>query len=172
MAETAASAGTAGTEGTAVELRPIGPEEAADLRAGGTGGIPWVADGPFEGTRDAAGMLLSAAEAGLYRPAWGLYAIVRRADGAAVGGIGFHGAPGDGRVEIGYDLATSARGNGHATEAVRLITAQALADRAAVTVVEAAVEPANLPSQRVLERAGFRRVGQDAEGLLRYERRA
>ncbi len=155
-----------------VELRVIGPEAAAELRAGGTGGLPWVADGPFEGTRDAAGMLARAAEDGLYQQAWGMWAIVRLADGAAVGAVGFHGPPSDGRVEIGYDLAPSARGNGHATDAVRLVTAHALADRAAVRVVEAAVEPGNAASQRVLERAGFRHTGRDGEGLLRYERQA
>ncbi|MCD0482246.1 GNAT family N-acetyltransferase [Streptacidiphilus sp. ASG 303] len=172
MAGTTETADTAGTAGAAVELRAIGPEEAADLHAGGTGGIPWVADGPYDGTRDAAGMLAKAAAAGLYRPEWGMWAVVRRSDGAAVGGIGFHGVPQDGRVEIGYDLAPSARGNGHATEAVRLVTALALASAEAVAVVEAAVESGNTPSQRVLERAGYRYVGRDGEGLLRYEHRA
>ncbi|MFJ6211997.1 GNAT family N-acetyltransferase [Streptomyces sp. NPDC092296] len=165
-------ADTAVLTGESVTLRSIDPAAAADLRSGGSGGLPWVPDGPYEGTRDAAAMLVQAAEAGCYRPEWGVYAIVRRGDGAAVGGIGFHGPPDGGRVEIGYDLAESARGSGHATEAVRLLTAWALADPAAVRVVVAAVEPGNGASQRVLERAGFERVGRDGAGLLRYERRA
>jgi RimJ/RimL family protein N-acetyltransferase len=158
--------------GRTVELRPIDPGAAADLRDGGTGGLRWTDDGPYEGTREAAGMLAGAAAAGGYRPAWGMWAIVRTADGVAVGAVGFHGPPADRLVEIGYDLAPSARGNGHATEAVRLVTARALADRAAIAAVEATVEPANTPSQRVLERAGFHCVGHDDQGLLRYRRQA
>ncbi|MCX4906584.1 GNAT family N-acetyltransferase [Streptomyces sp. NBC_00878] len=139
-------------------LQGVTPAAAADLRAGGTGGFEWIEGGPFEGTRDAAGMLTKAYEAGVHRPEWGVFVLVRRADGRAVGGMGFHGAPDeDGRVEVGYDLVESARGHGYATEALRALAAWALS-RDGVTSLFATVDRANSPSQDVLTRAGFTQV--------------
>ncbi|MEV5014095.1 GNAT family N-acetyltransferase [Streptomyces sp. NPDC053780] len=155
-------------------LQGVTPAAATDLAAGGDGGFEWVGSGPFQGTRDAATMLLKAYEGGVHRPEWGVFALVRREDGRAVGGMGFHGPPDeDGRVEIGYDLVEEARGHGYATEALRALSAWALA-REEVTSVFATTEPANVASQAVITRAGFTRVagdeGQD-EGQLAYELR-
>ncbi|WP_122619617.1 GNAT family N-acetyltransferase [Streptomyces sp. Tu 4128] len=151
-------------------LQGVTPAAATDLAAGGDGGFEWVGGGPFQGTRDAAGMLLKAYEGGVHRPEWGVFALVRREDGLAVGGMGFHGPPDeDGRVEIGYDLAEAARGHGYATEALRALSAWALA-REEVASVFATTEPANLASQAVITRAGFTRVAGD-EGQLAYELR-
>ncbi|WP_399138878.1 GNAT family N-acetyltransferase [Streptomyces sp. NBUA17] len=139
-------------------LQGVTPAAATDLAAGGDGGFAWVDGGPLEGTRFSAGMVLKAYEAGTHRPEWGVFVLVRRADGRAVGGIGFHGAPDeDGRVEIGYDLAEAARGNGYATEGLRALSAWAL-DRDEVTSVFATTEPGNAASQAVIARAGFRRA--------------
>jgi RimJ/RimL family protein N-acetyltransferase len=145
-------------------LQGVTPAAATDLAAGGDGGFAWVDGGPFQGTRDAAGMLLKAYEAGVHRPEWGVFVLVRSEDGRAVGGIGFHGPPDeDGRVEVGYDLAEAARGNGYATEGLRALSAWAL-DRDGVTSVFARTEPENTASQAVIARAGFVRVaGEDAE---------
>ncbi|MEU6288672.1 GNAT family N-acetyltransferase [Streptomyces sp. NPDC046988] len=151
-------------------LQGVTPAAATDLAAGGDGGFEWVGGGPFQGTRDAAGMLLKAYEGGVHRPDWGVFALVRREDGLAVGGMGFHGPPDeDGRVEIGYDLAEAARGHGYATEALRALSAWALA-RDEVTSVFATTERANVASQAVITRAGFTRVAGD-EGQLAYELR-
>ncbi|MFE1801004.1 GNAT family N-acetyltransferase [Streptomyces sp. NPDC059517] len=140
-------------------LQGVTPAAAADLTAGGTGGFEWIEGGPFQGTRDAASMVVKAYEAGVHRPEWGMFVLVRRADGRAVGGMGFHGAPDDeGRAEVGYDLAVSARGNGYATEALRAMSALALA-REDVSYLLATVDRTNSPSQAVISRAGFTRVG-------------
>jgi GNAT superfamily N-acetyltransferase len=148
-------------------LQGLTPAAAADLRLGGTGGFDWIEGGPFEGTRDAAGMLLKAYEAGVHRPEWGVFVLVRSEDGRAVGGMGFHGAPDEvGRVEIGYDLTEGARGNGYATEALRALAAWALA-RDGVREVFATVDRTNIPSQGVVTRAGFTRVGED-QGMYAY----
>ncbi|CAM5704116.1 GNAT family N-acetyltransferase OS=Streptomyces tendae OX=1932 GN=GUR47_26605 PE=4 SV=1 [Streptomyces tendae] len=146
-------------------LQGLTPAAAADLTAGGDGGFTWVDGGPFQGTRDAAGMLLKSYKTGVHRPVWGIFVLVRREDGRAVGGIGFHGVPDEkGRVEIGYDLAEAARGNGYATEALRALSAWALG-REAVTSVLATTEPGNTASQAVIARAGFTRIaGESAEG--------
>ncbi len=151
-------------------LQGVTPAAAADLAAGGDGGFVWVEGGPYEGTRDAAGMLLKSYEGGVHRPEWGLFALVRTEDGRAVGGMGFHGVPDDdGRVEIGYDLAEAARGHGYATEGLRALSAWAL-EREEVTAVFARTEPDNLPSQAVIARAGFTPVAR-YEDTLAYELR-
>ncbi|MFS4109743.1 GNAT family N-acetyltransferase [Streptomyces sp. PD-S100-1] len=151
-------------------LEGVTPAAALDLSAGGDGGLRWVEGGPFTGTREAAGMITKAYLDGVHRPEWGMFALVRREDGRAVGAIGFHGGPdGDGRAEIGYDLAESARGRGYATEAVRALSAWALA-RDDVRALLATVERDNVPSQRVLARAGFVQV-PDVDDLFAYELR-
>ncbi|MFD4546963.1 GNAT family N-acetyltransferase [Streptomyces sp. NPDC058466] len=150
-------------ESERLTLQGVTPAAAADLRAGGTGGFEWIEGGPFEGTRDAAGMVLKAYEGGVHRPEWGVFVLVRRKDGRAVGGMGFHGAPDEeGRAEVGYDLAENARGHGYATEALRALAAWALA-RDDVKLLLAAVDRSNTPSQGVISRAGFTRVSEDVE---------
>ena len=139
-------------------LEGLTPAAAADLRLGGDGGYDWVADGPYDGTREAAGMLVKAYEAGVHRPEWGVFVLVRREDGKAVGGMGFHGAPDeDGRAEVGYDLAPSARGQGYATEALRALSEWALA-RDDVRLLMATIEEPNHASQAVVTRAGYTRA--------------
>ncbi|MGW1006231.1 GNAT family N-acetyltransferase [Streptomyces sp. NPDC002520] len=150
-------------------LTGVRPAAARDLRLGGDGGFTWIEGGPYEGTREAAGFLVKAYEAGVHRPEFGVFALVRHEDGRAIGGIGFHGAPDDERrVEIGYDLVEGARGQGYATEAVRTLTQWALA-RDDVDTVIATVESANLPSQHVLGRAGFTRATVEEERTAHEE---
>ncbi len=151
-------------------LQGVTPAAAADLRLGGTGGFEWVDGGPFEGTREAAGLVVTAYGAGVHRPEWGVFVLVRSEDGRAVGSMGFHGAPDkEGRVEVGYDLVESARGLGYATEALRALAAWALAGDEATTLF-AIVDRANIPSQGVVSRAGFTLVGED-EKTYAYELR-
>ncbi|MFJ3642671.1 GNAT family N-acetyltransferase [Streptomyces sp. NPDC090108] len=154
-------------------LTGLRPAVARDLALGGDGGFTWLEGGPYEGTREAAGFMVKAYEAGVHRPEFGVFALVRHEDGRAVGGIGFHGAPDEeGRVEIGYDLTEGARGRGYATEALRALTGWALA-RDDVGSVLATVERTNTPSQAVVTRAGFVPVAhEDAAGAeLAYELR-
>ena len=63
-----------------------------------------------------------------------------------------------GTVEIGYGLAQARRGRGHAAAAVAELLDWARSDkRIAAVAADTAVD--NLPSQRVLERNGFTRIG-------------
>ena len=126
----------------------------------------WADDFPFEGDLRAVGAFLRATAAGGEQRPFGYYRIVRRADGRAVGGIGFKGQPDGGCVEIGYGLAPSARGHGYAAEAAAALLAMA-ADHGLSRVI-ADTTPENLASGRTLIRAGFRLVGTDA-GLDHYE---
>ncbi|MDI5961867.1 GNAT family N-acetyltransferase [Streptantibioticus silvisoli] len=149
--------------GDRVELREQLPPEAARIADGAATDLRWIDGTPCDGTVVAASMVVKAFTTGLYVPGWGVFTIVRAADGLAVGGIGFHGPPREEAVEIGYDLSVTARGAGLATEAVRLLSAWALGQPDVRTVV-ATTEPGNAPSQAVLNRAGFTRVS-DVDGM-------
>ncbi|MFE9022053.1 GNAT family N-acetyltransferase [Streptomyces sp. NPDC007808] len=150
-------------------LQGVTPAAAADLSAGGDGGFTWIVGGPFEGTREAAGMMLNAYEMGVHRPEFGLFVLVRKEDGLAVGGMGFHGAPDEeGRAEVGYDLVEGARGRGYASEALTALSEWALA-RDDVRLLCATVEAGNVPSQGVASRAGYVRATVEEERAARGE---
>jgi RimJ/RimL family protein N-acetyltransferase len=152
-------------------LQGVTPAAATDLSTVGDGGFAWLGGEPAEGTRVGAGLVYKQYEDGVHRPEWGMYALVRREDGHALGAMGFHAVPdGAGRVEIGYDLVEAARGHGYATEALRALSSWAL-DRPEVRVVVAHVERDNLPSQGVLARAGFTQAAADDPEHLAYELR-
>ena len=76
-----------------------------------------------------------------------------------------------GTVAIGYWLVERVRGRGLGSRAVALLAHWALTD-AALERVEALVIPENVPSQRVLEKAGFRREGHLRSYLVFDTRRA
>ena len=149
----------------------------------------WAADYPGDGDVVIAGLLLGAQEAavgpgaglagpgaGLAGPgraggdaadeAWGHRQVVERASGLVVGGIGFFGPPLGGEAEIGYGIVSSRQGRGYATEALEAMLAMAWAD-SRVRTVAAGTDPGNAASQRVLEKAGFRRVSAADE--VRYQ---
>ncbi|MGW1165527.1 GNAT family N-acetyltransferase [Streptomyces sp. NPDC002550] len=148
----------------------VRPAAARGLCLGGDGGFTWLDGGPYEGTREAASFLVKAYEAGVHRPEFGVFALVRHEDGRAIGGIGFHGMPDeDGRVEIGYDLVEGARGHGYATEALRALADWALA-RDDVSSLFATVDRSNSASQAVVTRAGFTQVSDEGEEFA-YELR-
>lgn len=74
---------------------------------------------------------------------------------AVAGGLCFKGPPdANGEVEIGYGTEAGYRNRGLATAAVRVLCRWALR-QPGVTAVLAETEKDNLPSQRVLEKAGF-----------------
>lgn len=66
----------------------------------------------------------------------------------------------DGGADIGYWIGPEHRGQGHATRAVRLVTAWAL-NQHGLRQVRATVDPRNRASTAVLRRAGFRADGPD-----------
>lgn len=89
----------------------------------------------------------------------------RRADGSPgrlLGGTGLHRIDwAVRRFEIGYWIRPEAAGQGHVSEAVRLLTALAFGPLAARRV-EIRCDPRNLKSRGVAERCGF-----ELEGVLR-----
>jgi RimJ/RimL family protein N-acetyltransferase len=126
----------------------------------------WAGDFPFEGDINGIRAFLKAVPEESDRGPFGHYRITRRADGQAIGGIGFKGRPLDGRVEVGYGLVPSARGHGYAAEALTALLA--VAAEHGVSRVLAATDNDNIPSQRTLERAGFRPASRHGD-LRHYE---
>ena len=157
-------------------LRPL-PWDAVRAITAGHRLDDWAGDYPSDGDVMIAGLLRGADEAaggpGAGRAAgdaadeaWGHRQVVERASGLVVGGIGFFGPPLGGEAEIGYGIVPSRQGRGYAAEAVQAMLAMAWADPRVRTVV-AGTGPGNAASQRVLEKAGFRRIA--SSGGYRYQ---
>jgi RimJ/RimL family protein N-acetyltransferase len=125
----------------------------------------WAPGYPAEG--DVAGarrFLNTCANTGDPQP-FGTYAIRRREDGYAIGGLGFHGtADENGSVTIGYGLIPSAQGKGYASEALRELLLFARAR--GITCVEGDTDHDNIASQHVMAAVGMRLVAED--GRLKY----
>jgi RimJ/RimL family protein N-acetyltransferase len=149
-------------------LVELGIEEAVALVDGrGGGDRPWAPGYPDDGALVAAGFVMTAAQHGRSLGPFGTYEIVRRSDGAVIGAAGFLGPPDDtGALRVGYGLAESARGHGYATEALKALLRWARGQDG-ITCVLADTTKANVPSQKVMERAGMERIGEDGE-LLYY----
>jgi RimJ/RimL family protein N-acetyltransferase len=103
------------------------------------------------------------------------FAVVLRDDGSVIGTAGFKGPPGaDGVVEIAYGVAPEHQGKGYATEAAEALVALALRS-GRVRVVRAHTRPGPNASTRVLEKCGFRNLGEvidPEDGLVwRWERK-
>jgi len=105
---------------------------------------------------------------------WFSWYAIRREDAgtprALVGAVGYMGPPSeDGSVEIGYSIASSAQGQGYATEVIGALIGRAFLDPTVRHVLAEAHE-SNTPSVRALERHGFARVGPGREsGHARFE---
>lgn len=149
-------------------LHPLSPAEAGRVSSGAAvRQAHWAPEYPGPG--DAAGARLyleNRAASGDPSP-FGTYEIRRRADGLAVGSLGFHGAPDEtAAVSIGYGLVPSARGNGYAAEALRALLAMARARGVAVVRGDADLD--NTASHRVMTAVGMRHVSTD-DGQLHFE---
>jgi ribosomal-protein-alanine N-acetyltransferase len=96
---------------------------------------------------------------------YGWYALRREAGepAAVVGAVGYLGPPGpEGTVEIGYSIAPEFEAQGYATEIVVALVERAWSIPAVERVI-AHTQPGNLGSIKVLERAGFQRLGPGGE---------
>ncbi|QLQ39422.1 GNAT family N-acetyltransferase [Micromonospora robiginosa] len=146
------------TDGVAT-LRRLGPADAAALYrlhtlpevvANRVPAVPPDRESIARRCRLAAGYWLAGDAADL--------AVLDAATGALVGGCALgYDEPATGQATLGYSLLPEARGRGLATRAVRLLAGWAF--DVGVARVWAGTRAENVASQRVLERAGFRREG-------------
>ena len=101
---------------------------------------------------------------------WALWYLVLRASPLAIGIAGFKGVPSDdGTVEVGYSILAEHQRSGYASEAVRHLLTWAFADPRVRRVI-AETYPELTPSIRVLEKNGFRFIGDGSdERIIRFE---
>jgi RimJ/RimL family protein N-acetyltransferase len=151
-----------------VTLRPITPHEASDIAAGNRPLEGWSEDFPGEG--DVIAARYTQGESTVAEPWRSSWLIL--VDGLASGTVGFKGGPVERRLEVGYGVAPSRRGQGVATAALSQLLA--MVDGRDMTI-RAETAAWNVASQRVLRRLGFeeitRRDDADDGELLVFERR-
>jgi RimJ/RimL family protein N-acetyltransferase len=93
----------------------------------------------------------------LYHSFWFL---VRKIDRIVVGSADFKGLPNmDGEVEIGYGLGKEFEHNGYMTEAVKAMCQWAM-KQGKIKYIIAETDIDGIPSQRILERCGFKQYKQ------------
>jgi RimJ/RimL family protein N-acetyltransferase len=145
------------TDGT-VTLRPLGPGDVAfmtELRSlpemvnTSVPPVPPTAETIRRRCGWSAGFWLAGIRADLV--------IVDTATGAPAGNIGlYYAEPETGQAMIGYGVLPAYRGRGFATRAAELLSLWAFAETDIARLIAGAL-PSNLGSQRVLEKAGFKR---------------
>jgi RimJ/RimL family protein N-acetyltransferase len=104
---------------------------------------------------------------------WWLHFIVLKGGGGSrtlIGSGGYKGPPSaDGTVEVGYGIVSDHRRRGYASEATRGLLANAFTFPAVQRAI-AETLPALAPSIGVLEKCGFRLIGEGSEpGVIRFE---
>jgi len=108
--------------------------------------------------REESDALVNRIEARFDERGYGLWAVERREDGAFLGFVGLayqtFDAPFTPCVEVGWRLDRFAWGHGYATEAARAAVELGFSEIELDEIVSFTV-PANLPSQRVMERLGM-----------------
>ena len=120
----------------------------------------WTLHIPFPYTRRDARQWLRRAALGRRTGAHLGVQVVRRSDGALVGGAGLHHLdPENGRAELGYWIGREHRRQGYAAEAAGALTSFAFR-RLGFHRVEARIFPGNVGSAGVLGSLGFRREGR------------
>ena len=154
---------------TRLELRPLPSAAARALpddreTAARLLGADLSADWPQPDLLDVLPMQAAAAPGG---ERFGVWVMIERRAATVVGDIGFMGPPdGDGEVEIGYSVIPDRRGSGYASEAVQALVTWALT-QPGVGSVAARCDVLNVPSIRILERAGFVRAGE-SDGQIHW----
>lgn len=88
---------------------------------------------------------------------WWTYLIIHQPDNTLIGTCGYKGPPEEGRVDIGYEITPTYRGQGLATEAAGLLV-QYAQRRPEVKFIQAHTLVGPNASTRVLEKCGFRFV--------------
>ncbi len=149
-----------------VVLEPISPSLARRIVARDERpGDDWHPEYPFADELDPLRSLGALTDPDPY---FTMYVIRRTPDHQAVGGFGFFGPPDTvGRVEFGYGLVPSARGEGLATEAVTLALNSARDHGAAIAAAD--TDEGNTASQRVLVKSGLIEVVR-RDSFIFYER--
>jgi [ribosomal protein S5]-alanine N-acetyltransferase len=101
--------------------------------------------------------------------AWGIWLVLHTANRTVIGDVGFKGKPNmSSTVDIGYGIVPEYRRQGYAYEAARGLRDWAFS-QPGVSRITGDCLPENLPSARILEKLGMRRIGHSTAGLLLWE---
>ena len=93
---------------------------------------------------------------------YGLWAVVRKADGRLLGKAGLTGWDPEGGMELAYHIFTPYRRQGYGEEACRIVLSYASQEYGCPFY--ALVEPGNKASPGLLRKLGFRFTGQECNG--------
>ena len=153
---------------TRLELVLLEPDAARDLAAGvNPNGHLWSPGYPMASTLLRAELTAAAAAHGRPLGDFGTYQVIRREDGAVIGDAGFVGPPdATGAVFVGCGITEGARRRGYGTEALLALLDWAR-QQSGLTCVIADTTRSNVGGQRLLERAGMHKIGEDGE-LIYY----
>jgi len=143
-------------------LDTLTADEAAAIRTGDRSGRAWADDYPSDGDAVVAAVIGEAGADYDESAVLGVLQVRGRSSGLAIGGIGFLFPVDDGEIEVGYGLVESARGLGLASESLAAVID--LAREHGVRRMVALTDVDNVPSQRVLQRAGFVQAGPATAG--------
>ena len=143
-----------------VTLRPLGPADAADTYALRREPDVYARSvPPVAPTEEAVERACTRAPARWLAGETASFTVRDAATDGYAGEISlYYQEPGTGQAMVGYSVAAAWRGRGYATRATRLVAGWAFTV-AGVARLIAGTAPDNAGSQRVLERAGFRREG-------------
>ncbi|HPI98578.1 MAG TPA: GNAT family N-acetyltransferase [Synergistales bacterium] len=95
------------------------------------------------------------------------FAVVVKDINTTIGLVGFKGTPDrNGWSEIGYGINPAFQNQGYATEMVRILRDWSFRNTS-IKAIFAETERINIPSRKVLEKTGFRRIEEDEE-MIRW----
>ncbi|MFD0902742.1 GNAT family N-acetyltransferase [Actinomadura sediminis] len=155
-------------EGERTVLRPFGLDDAADIIEVIRAREDWLPPNfPTELNAEMLAWFLREGVHKVQQYGLGIHLAITGADGGLLGTIGlFRVEWSQGTCEVGYGMRPGARGNGYATEALRLVSDWALRD-CGLYRVELRALTGNKASIRVAEKARFWREGR-ARGAERH----
>jgi [ribosomal protein S5]-alanine N-acetyltransferase len=95
--------------------------------------------------------------------------IIDKSDNVSIGGMGFIGYPDQqGETEMGYCFDSKVHNKGYGTETLQALTRWAFQTEDCKRI-KVATSATNIPSQRILEKAGFQNWGETREIYLVYQ---
>jgi RimJ/RimL family protein N-acetyltransferase len=92
--------------------------------------------------------------------------IIEKKDGSKIGFVARYRELWGGQMEIGYVLVPGERGKGYGSEAVMIMVDYLFLSMSDVVRIQAHTDVRNAASQRILEKAGFKKEGTIRRGYF------
>lgn len=103
---------------------------------------------------------------------YGLWTVILRENGQIIGRVGLENGTCQGKpvVEIGYLIGQEFQGKGYGLEAVKAATAYGV-EAVGAEALYAFIDERNEKSLRLIQKAGYRRLESDGQGICVYQHR-